>query len=101
MPWCLPSGVHLISESFGVVVQRQCNGSRFMSSPGVKGPRKGVDPATPMQNQALLGRKPLALILEPARDLAEQTHGFIQKFKKHLPHPGDQPASLSSPHHSS
>jgi len=37
---------------------------------------------------AMKGRRPLALILEPTRDLAEQTHNFMQQFKKHLPSPG-------------
>ena len=27
---------------------------------------------------------PFALIIEPSRELAEQTHSQIQKFKKHL-----------------
>lgn len=33
------------------------------------------------------GRKPLALILEPARELAEQTHDAINSFKKYMPAP--------------
>ncbi|KAL4449436.1 hypothetical protein ABPG77_007080 [Micractinium sp. CCAP 211/92] len=32
-------------------------------------------------------RKPLAIILEPARDLAEQTHNNISLFRKHLRDP--------------
>jgi ATP-dependent RNA helicase DDX1 len=31
---------------------------------------------------------PLAIILEPSRELAEQTHAQITAFKKYLPHPG-------------
>jgi ATP-dependent RNA helicase DDX1 len=31
---------------------------------------------------------PMALILEPARELAQQTHDNITLFKKHLPSPG-------------
>lgn len=31
---------------------------------------------------------PMALILEPARELAQQTHDSITLFKKHLPPPG-------------
>lgn len=31
---------------------------------------------------------PMALILEPARELAQQTHDNITLFKKHLPPPG-------------
>jgi ATP-dependent RNA helicase DDX1 len=33
------------------------------------------------------GRKPLAIILEPARELAEQTHEAINSFKKYMPAP--------------
>jgi ATP-dependent RNA helicase DDX1 len=32
-------------------------------------------------------KKPLAIILEPARDLAEQTHNCVLSFKKHLTSP--------------
>ncbi len=32
-------------------------------------------------------RGPTALILEPARDLAEQTHNCVTAFKKHLVSP--------------
>ncbi len=31
---------------------------------------------------------PMALILEPARELAQQTHDNITLFKKHIPPPG-------------
>ena len=35
------------------------------------------------------GRKtPMAIIIEPARELAQQTHDNIVLFKKHLPSPG-------------
>lgn len=35
------------------------------------------------------GRKtPMAIIIEPARELAQQTHDNITLFKKHLPSPG-------------
>ncbi len=35
------------------------------------------------------GRKtPMAIIIEPARELAQQTHDNITLFKKHLPPPG-------------
>ena len=30
---------------------------------------------------------PMALIIEPARELAQQTHDNITRFKKHLPPP--------------
>ena len=30
---------------------------------------------------------PFALIIEPSRELAEQTHSQITRFKKHLPKP--------------
>ena len=30
---------------------------------------------------------PFALIIEPSRELAEQTHAQVKKFKKHLPAP--------------
>lgn len=33
------------------------------------------------------GRRPLCIILEPSRDLAEQTHNCISDFKKYLKSP--------------
>jgi ATP-dependent RNA helicase DDX1 len=33
------------------------------------------------------GRKPLAIIIEPSRELAEQSHAAIVDYKKHLPTP--------------
>lgn len=40
------------------------------------------------------GRSPLALILEPARDLAEQTHENVVMFSKHLSNPSIRSALL-------
>ena len=48
--------------------------------------------STPSESLGGAGKKkrysPMALIIEPARELAQQTHDNINMFKKYLPSPG-------------
>lgn len=53
-----------------------------------KAPRQHVATAQGVANiGGATDRKPLAIILEPARDLAEQTHTNVNSFKKYLQNP--------------
>ena len=42
----------------------------------------------------------MALIMEPARELAQQTHDNITRFKKHLTNPGIRYFFFRPPHNS-
>lgn len=66
-----PAGYVGLSKCGSIVASSQQQEARAMNAQGVAAPPS----------------KPLAVILEPTRDLAEQTHNCVTQFIKHLTGP--------------